>query len=106
VWIKETYSVDLVTGEESLRSCIPSTADTFLAKFTEGVDPDQAAALDIKYGLAILKALQGNRIPNDPLYDKQEGFDRPPANNKNHDMGVPEAWDIRRNASQIKVAGE
>lgn len=44
------------------------------------------------------------RVPNDPLFDRQYGFDDRSNNVENRDIDAPEAWDIRTDASTIVVA--
>lgn len=44
------------------------------------------------------------RIPNDPNFSRQAGFDFSPLHSANRDIDAPEAWAIRTDASSIVVA--
>lgn len=44
------------------------------------------------------------KIPNDPQFIKQKGFDTDPHNGRNADIDAPEAWSIRTDASSVVVA--
>ncbi len=145
--VEETYNVDPDTGEEYLKSYVPSTADTILVKLNEGADETRVQELQSQYGLRWNSDLLGTdilklefsdfaqtdrltelvrslnseteiiamaepdylvhafrRIPNDPDFNNQAGFDFTPLQNTNRDIDAPEAWAIRTDASSIIVA--
>ena len=60
--VEEVYSVDPKTGQEALISYIPSTADSLLIEFTEGITVDKILDLEDRYGFSVQKKLRGTDI--------------------------------------------
>ncbi len=60
--VEEVYSVDPKTGQETLISYIPSTADSLLIEFTEGITVEKILDLEDRYGFSVEKKLQGTDI--------------------------------------------